>query len=49
VWNSRNNRFQHNTYYLAAAGDKPFTWQGGPASVPSWKSFGEDTDGQFHR
>jgi nitrous oxidase accessory protein NosD len=49
VWNSRNNRFQHNTYYLAAAGDKPFTWQGGPASVPSWKSFGEDTDGQFYR
>jgi hypothetical protein len=49
VWTSRNNRFQHDTYYLANAGTNPFIWKDGPSTVSEWKSYGQDTSGTFYK
>jgi hypothetical protein len=49
VWTSRNNHFQHNTYYLGSASAKPFIWKDGPASVPAWKGYAQDTNGTFYQ
>jgi parallel beta-helix repeat protein len=45
---SRNNRFDRNTYYLGSAA-APFEWMNGPRTDAQWKTYGNDTSGQFVR
>jgi hypothetical protein len=52
IFNTRNNRFQHNTYYLlpAAPGTaQGFQWANGEKSVAQWKALGQDVKGTFNR
>jgi hypothetical protein len=47
VFTSRNNRFEHNTYYLSPNGH--FAWMNGERSDTEWKGYGMDATGTFIR
>jgi hypothetical protein len=47
IFTSRNNRFVHNTYYLAGGGH--FAWMNGERSDVEWRGYGMDTNGTFNK
>jgi hypothetical protein len=47
IFNSRNNRFEHNTYYLTPDGH--FAWMNAERTDTEWKAYGMDTTGTFIR
>ena len=47
VFSGRNNRFVHNTYYLAGGGH--FAWMNGERSDTEWRGYGMDTTGTFNK
>jgi parallel beta-helix repeat protein len=52
IFNTRNNRFQNNTYYLlpvAPGNSQGFQWANAGKSVAQWKALGQDVKGTFNR
>jgi hypothetical protein len=46
VFTQRNNRFQHNTYFLATNG-APFWWLHAARTAAEWRAYGQAVDGTF--
>jgi hypothetical protein len=47
IFTSRNNKFEHNTYYLSGGGH--FNWMNAERSDSEWRNFGQDTTGTFNK
>jgi parallel beta-helix repeat protein len=41
IFNSRNNRFSHNTYFLGT-NSRPFEWMNQQLTESQWKAYGQD-------
>lgn len=48
IFDSRNNNFDFNTYYLAGADSAPFEWKDGLRTEAGWKAFGQELNGNFN-
>ena len=44
----RNNRFSDNHYHLPELSGRSFDWLGGLRTAEEWRSYGQDTTGDFH-